>query len=197
MVGSDVSTHRVGFAVIRTRFSEHIISRCSIVLCLRDFLEVGFWVYIELFVENLAKCGIDIFLHKFFRFEVSEVEIEGSEECLKRIRDYIRVGIPSGKQLTLGDENIVLEMEGKSDGCEVFPTNEGTTYIGQFSLWFFRVCIEKQFRGYELENSISEKLQAFVALWDVYDIFIQDRAVNEGETIIGDIFEWNLKRRYE
>lgn len=197
MVCSDVGTDRIGFAVIRTGFSEYFVGRGRIVLCLGYLLEIGFRVDIELFFEYLFKRGVYVLLHKLLGLAVSEVEIEGSEECFECIRDYVRIGIPSGKQFTLGYEDIVLEMESETYGCEVFTTNEGTAYIGQFSLWFLRIGVEEEFCGYELEHSISEELQAFIALRNMDDILVQDRTMNEGEAVIGDIFEWNLKRRYE
>jgi hypothetical protein len=71
-------------------------------------LEIGLWVDIELFVQNLSESGIDVLFYKFLCFCVPEVEIESPEKSFKGIGNDIRIGIASGKELSFGDENVVL-----------------------------------------------------------------------------------------
>lgn len=195
--GSYIGPHRVGLVMVRSGLGEHFVGRGASVLRLGDFLEIGFRVHIELLLEDFRKGRVDVFFHEGFRMSISKIEIERSEEGLERIRDDVRIGIPPGEELSFGNEDIILKAEPKPYGCEILPSDERTADVGEFSFRLGRIGMEEEFRGDELENRVSEEFETLVGFGRMDNVLVQHRSVDERETVIGDIFEWNLKRRYE
>lgn len=158
--------------MVRSGFFEHFVGWCHEVLILRYFLEVGFRVDVKRFLEDFRESGIDVFLYKSFCFIVAEIEVERAEKGLEGIGDDIGISVPPSKKLPLGDEDIILKTEFESDGGEVLSANERAPDVGEFSFRLRRIRMEEDFGRDELQNSIPEELETFVAFCHMDDIFI-------------------------